>query len=58
MTMRSRPEPEVEQRRFTESFFVDRDYYVQTITNIDDTVLVFSRDHPGTSIPPSALELA
>lgn len=29
-------------RRFTECFFVDRDYYVQTISDDDETVLAYS----------------
>jgi hypothetical protein len=28
--------------RFTECFFIDRDYYVQTVSDEDDTVLAFS----------------
>lgn len=31
-----------ETRSFTECVFIDRDYYVQTITDADDTVLAFS----------------
>jgi len=38
--------PEVQtrevRRSFTECFFIDRDYYVQTISDSDDTVLAYS----------------
>jgi hypothetical protein len=37
------------QRAFTECFYIDRDYYVQTISDADETVLAFSvtTRHPG-----------
>jgi len=54
----------VETRVYTESVFVDRDYYVQTISDDDDTVLAFSvttrtrRFHPvyRMPVPPSRIE--
>ena len=32
----------VEQRSYTQCFFIDRDYYVQTISDYDETVLSFA----------------
>jgi len=29
-------------RKFTECFYIDRDYYVQTLSDVDETVLAFS----------------
>ena len=46
------------ERRFTESIFIDRDYYVQTISDDDETVLAFSvtvrhpRFRPVFELPP------
>ena len=46
------------ERRFTESIFIDRDFYVQTITDDDETVLAFSvtvrhhRFRPVFELPP------
>jgi len=54
----------VETRVYTESVFIDRDYYVQAISDDDDTVLAFSvttrtrRFHPvyRMPVPPSWIE--
>jgi hypothetical protein len=46
------------ERHFTESIFIDRDYYVQTISDDDETVLAFSvtvrhpRFRPVFELPP------
>lgn len=35
-------EPVIGERLFVESFFIDRDYYIQTISDEDETVIAFS----------------
>jgi hypothetical protein len=47
------------EKHFTESIFIDRDYYVQTISDDDETVLAFSvtvrhpRFRPVFELPPN-----